>query len=92
MQYVAESQLPTAADPLDDELGVNTLPTPNKEATEELPWCNICNEDAAFRCLGCDGELFCAQCYRECHEDDEEYRAHVKQKYTVPPKFKENHF
>lgn len=90
-KYVAESRLPTADNPLDAELGVST-PNANKEATEELPWCNICNEDAVYRCIGCDGELFCAQCYRECHDDDEEYRSHVKQNYTVPPKFKENHF
>ncbi|XP_034489617.1 abscission/NoCut checkpoint regulator [Drosophila innubila] len=87
-KYVAESRLPAEA-VLDAELG--TTPKPSTNDTEELPWCNICNEDAVFRCLGCDGDLFCAQCYRECH-DDEEYRAHVKQKYTMPPKFKENHF
>ncbi|KAH8386447.1 hypothetical protein KR093_000612 [Drosophila rubida] len=90
-KYVAESRLPEAANSLDAELGTTPIPVP-KADTEELPWCNICNEDAVFRCHGCDGELFCAQCYRECHDDDEEYRAHVKEKYTVPPKFKENHF
>ncbi|KAH8400186.1 hypothetical protein KR215_008513 [Drosophila sulfurigaster] len=90
-KYVAESQLPEAANPLDVELGTTPIAVPKAE-TEELPWCNICNEDAVFRCRGCDGELFCAQCYRECHDDDEEYRVHVKEKYTVPPKFKENHF
>lgn len=89
LQYIAESQLPAAADPLEAELG--TTNNPNSSENEELPWCNICNEDAVYRCLGCDGELFCAQCYRECH-DDEEYRAHIKEKYRAPPKFKENHF
>ncbi|XP_030566081.1 abscission/NoCut checkpoint regulator [Drosophila novamexicana] len=88
-KYIAESQLPAAADPLEAELG--TTNNPNSSENEELPWCNICNEDAVYRCLGCDGELFCAQCYRECH-DDEEYRAHIKEKYRTPPKFKENHF
>ncbi|KAM8719304.1 hypothetical protein ACLKA7_011937 [Drosophila subpalustris] len=87
-KYVAESRLPAEA-VLDAEMGAT--PKPSTSDTEELPWCNICNEDAVFRCLGCDGELFCAQCYRECHDDDE-YRAHVKEKYTTPPKFKENHF
>ncbi|XP_033150167.1 abscission/NoCut checkpoint regulator [Drosophila busckii] len=83
-KYVAESRLP---DPLEDELGDTGYIN-----QEELPWCNICNEDAVIRCHGCDGELFCSQCYRECHDDDDEYRVHAKEKYTAPPKFKENHF
>ncbi|XP_026845931.1 abscission/NoCut checkpoint regulator isoform X1 [Drosophila persimilis] len=88
-KYVAESSLLTGQSNLNDgvegELAKNSI-------TEELPWCNICNEDAVFRCRGCDGELFCSQCYREYHDDDEEYRAHVKLEYSSPPKFTENHF
>lgn len=83
--------MPAAADGLEAELGSGSAANANSSINEELPWCNICDEDAVYRCLGCDGELFCAQCYRECHDDDE-YRAHVKEKYSVPPKFKENHF
>ncbi|TDG41438.1 hypothetical protein AWZ03_012139 [Drosophila navojoa] len=87
-KYVAEARLPPAADALESELSSGS----NAAINEELPWCNICDEDAVYRCRGCNGELFCAQCYRECHDDDEEYRAHVKEKYSAPPKFKENHF
>ncbi|XP_058813961.1 abscission/NoCut checkpoint regulator [Topomyia yanbarensis] len=43
---------------------------------KELPWCIICNENAVIRCISCGGDLFCHSCFRECHDDDDDYRTH----------------
>ncbi|XP_026494238.2 abscission/NoCut checkpoint regulator isoform X1 [Vanessa tameamea] len=37
---------------------------------EELPFCEICNEDAKMRCRGCK-YLFCKRCFCE-HKDDDD--------------------
>lgn len=50
--------------------------------TEELPWCTICNDDAVVRCIGCDGDLFCRSCFKEIHDNDEEYREHPTKRYV----------
>ena len=56
------------------------LPTPSSKSageSEKLPRCVICSEDAPVRCLGCGGDLFCSDCYKEFHvgEDPSEHRA-----------------
>ncbi|XP_037963519.2 abscission/NoCut checkpoint regulator [Plutella xylostella] len=38
--------------------------------SEELPFCEICNEDATLRCLGCK-YLFCKRCYLDHRDDDD---------------------
>lgn len=71
---------------VDDEDELNNLDIPdplNPSDLEELPWCTICNEDAVVRCVNCDGELFCNDCFQECHKDDEEYKVHKTKPYKV---------
>lgn len=30
-------------------------------------WCCICTEDASVKCLGCEGDLYCADCWKNGH-------------------------
>ncbi|CAG4954073.1 unnamed protein product [Parnassius apollo] len=47
---------------LEDEISTDT--------NDELPFCEICNEDARVRCIGCK-YLFCMRCFNE-HKDDDD--------------------
>ena len=39
-----------------------------KYTDEEVDsWCIICQDDATVKCLGCDGDLYCANCWKEGH-------------------------
>ncbi|KAF1949445.1 hypothetical protein CC80DRAFT_272098 [Byssothecium circinans] len=33
-------------------------------------WCVICTDDATLRCLGCDGDLYCQNCWMEGHKGE----------------------
>ncbi|OTB04459.1 hypothetical protein M426DRAFT_320818 [Hypoxylon sp. CI-4A] len=34
---------------------------------DQKTWCIVCLEDGAIRCLDCDGDVYCARCWREMH-------------------------
>lgn len=62
-----------------DKLGLPSVPTfkpsskPVKTTSkgytdEEIDsWCIICQDDATIKCMGCDGDLYCANCWKEGH-------------------------
>ncbi|KAI9687366.1 MAG: hypothetical protein M1822_002409 [Bathelium mastoideum] len=33
-------------------------------------WCIICCDDATVKCTGCDGDLYCARCWKEGHKGE----------------------
>lgn len=33
-------------------------------------WCIICQDDATLKCLGCDGDLYCRNCWMEGHKGE----------------------
>ena len=62
-----------------NELGLPSAPTfkpidkPVKGASKMFTddeieaWCIICQDDATVKCIGCDGDLYCAKCWKEGH-------------------------
>lgn len=61
---------------------VSRLQTRTKYTDDDVDsWCTVCLEDATLRCLGCDGDGYCARCWREMHVgpaaafDDRSHRA-----------------
>merc|ERR1712071_642011 len=69
---MAESQLE-----LDDDFSTDL------KMEDELPWCELCNEDAQLRCIECDGDLYCRRCWKETHQDPE-LKQHRIENYKPP--------
>ncbi|KAK4565434.1 hypothetical protein LTR86_004051 [Recurvomyces mirabilis] len=55
----------TASIPGGKAKGKSNLPTYTDDDIDS--WCCICNEDGEIRCLGCDGDVYCQNCWREGH-------------------------
>lgn len=85
LNYIEEAQLPEfSVDPAEQEF-IDSIPLPpsgNKKDIEELPFCEICNEDAVIRCSDCVN-LFCHKCFLEFH-DEEDYKTHKTKPYEAP--------
>lgn len=46
----------------------NTTQGLRRYTDEEMDtWCAICQDDATVSCAGCDGDLYCARCWKEGH-------------------------
>lgn len=83
-KYLDEVKLEDIAlDPAEKKF-IDSIPKPpNKQDIEELPFCEICNEDAVMRCIDCDDDLFCASCFKEFHYE-EDYKNHRTVSYKAP--------
>ena len=55
-------------------------PKPAAEQAEDMSkWCCICTDDAVLYCHECDGDAYCARCWREGHAE-----ADLRTHRTVP--------
>ncbi|WPH02369.1 Hypothetical protein R9X50_00523200 [Acrodontium crateriforme] len=61
--------------------GSSKLPTYNDDDIES--WCCICNEDGELKCLGCDDDIYCQNCWRDGHGNGPgQERGHRAVQYT----------
>ena len=82
-----------------NELGLPSAPTfkpadkPTKEVLKKFTddeidsWCIICQDDATVQCDGCDGDLYCANCWKEGHMGPDvgrEERGHRWSRFKKP--------
>ncbi|OTF73365.1 hypothetical protein BLA29_004921 [Euroglyphus maynei] len=47
---------------------------------DDVDWCTTCNEDGVLRCIDCDMDIYCRDCFRELHRD-RDMRNHRTQPY-----------
>jgi abscission/NoCut checkpoint regulator len=82
-RYLEEAKLEViSGDPDEEELMSSIPKAPDGSKADELPFCELCNEDATLRCLECE-DLFCMKCFKEFH-DEEDYKNHPTKPYKAP--------
>lgn len=78
------ARLAALAGPNTDSLGLPSAPSfalsakppkvqssLQKKTDEEIDtWCIICQDDATLKCLGCEGDLYCKNCWMEGHRGE----------------------
>lgn len=78
------ARLAALAGPKTDSLGLPSAPSfapsakpPKVQSSyqqkldEEIDtWCIICQDDATLKCIGCDGDLYCRNCWMEGHKGE----------------------
>lgn len=55
-------------------------------------WCIICSDDATLQCAGCDGDLYCTNCWLEGHRGEDaglEERRHKATQFVKGKKKKQ---
>lgn len=96
------ARMAALAAPQTDSLGLPSAPSfsPRKKPAvasnlqqrldDEIDsWCIICQDDATLRCTGCDGDLYCQNCWMEGHRGESagfEERGHKAILYTKKKK------
>jgi hypothetical protein len=66
-------------------------PSQDGKDDDDETWCIICCDDATVKCLGCDGDLYCGNCWNEGHRGEaagREERGHKAVLYQKPRKKK----
>lgn len=64
-KLLSEAKLPEIPGDGDDEDEVIPISDEVEDTDDDiLTWCVICNEDARLKCLDCDGDIYCLECFR----------------------------
>ncbi|XP_067119978.1 abscission/NoCut checkpoint regulator [Centruroides vittatus] len=69
-KFVAEAALDSKLDETNYDKKLHQSSDSENE-NDDLPWCVICMANAQLRCFGCDKDLYCLRCFKECHESFE---------------------
>jgi hypothetical protein len=82
----ANLSLPSVPTTLESTSKSASTAAANKFTDKEIDsWCIICNDDATLSCTGCDGDLYCTNCWMEGHRGEDagyEERSHKAVQYV----------